>query len=969
MKNSIEKLINEEDKKNPLTDAEIAKKLNVTREQVTIYRKNNDIPDSRKRRKKDLLNIIRELMEEELSERELTKRIKEKGYNISRYSIRELKKEIEAMSDSTECNINNEHGKDDIFKNIIGAEGSLKPYVQQAKAAMLYPPKGLHSLILGSTGVGKSELASAMYNFAKKSRIIDEQAPFIVFNCADYADNPQLLIAQLFGYVKGSFTGAEKDKEGIIERANGSILFLDEVHRLPPEGQELLFYLLDKGKYRRLGETDFEREAEITIIAATTENPDSILLNTFRRRIPMVIEIPDLSERPLSERLNIIIDFFKNEASRTKSIINITNEAVKALLLYDCPGNVGQLRSDIQVSCARSFLNQVVKKDNNMRITIEELPTTAKKGLLKLKNYREKLEELTGTADFTIRPISQYKTLLIKEDLYTLPSEIYKYIENRYEILQNQYLNNEVINYIIGAEMEEKLEKLMRRVKKTIHSSDKKDLMTIVDIETLNTVEKMINSAKLMLGEDIEELFYLLAIHLKATIDRINQGKEIRNPKLNKIKKEHQKEFQIATEMLKIAEKEMRIRFTEDEAGFIALYLTMATNPENIVEEGYVGVVIITHGSVSKEMAEVANRLLGVSHAKYVEMSLDESPEIALERAIEVSKFEDEGRGVLLLVDMGSLVTFGEIITKRTGIKTRSISRVDTVMVIEAVRRTMLPNADLDEIADSLTETPKYTPRFVENKNNEYNKESNKALITICITGQGAAQKIKEFLEGILKKSKEKIKIVPIGALDENLLAVINEVRKNNEIIAAVGTVNPKIKGIKFISLERVIKGEGLNEIEKLINKEDNSMLLEIINTSNIMMDLEADSKEEILEILGGRLISNGNVSRSFIEGLYEREKIASTNLKNSIAIPHADPSHVIRPSVAIGILKKSVLWDEDEVQIVFMLALKEDNIKVVEELYELLKDKHITKKILKSEKPSDLIQIIKNAIKGGFDR
>lgn len=103
------------------------------------------------------------------------------------------------------------------------------------------------------------------------------------------------------------------------------------------------------------------------------------------------------------------------------------------------------------------------------------------------------------------------------------------------------------------------------------------------------------------------------------------------------------------------------------------MYLRMTREEENRTE-GRVGVVVISHGNIANGMADVANKLLGVNHAKAVEMSLDESPEPVLERATEVVKECDEGKGVLLLVDMGSLVTFGEIITKNTEIRTRSIS-------------------------------------------------------------------------------------------------------------------------------------------------------------------------------------------------------------------------------------------------------------------------------------------------------
>lgn len=188
-------------------------------------------------------------------------------------------------------------------------------------------------MILGEPGVGKSDLAEAMYQYAKSVQRISRQAPFVFFNCADYVNNPQLLMAQLFGYIRGAFTGAAADKEGLVEKANGGILFLDEVHRLPPEGQDLLFYLMDKSYFRRLGETELVRHASVMIIAATTENPDSSLLITFRRRIPMLIEIPSLAARPFNERFELMSAFFAQEAMRTKNSIEIDAETLRALLL------------------------------------------------------------------------------------------------------------------------------------------------------------------------------------------------------------------------------------------------------------------------------------------------------------------------------------------------------------------------------------------------------------------------------------------------------------------------------------------------------------------------------------------------------------------------------------------------------------------------------------------------------------
>ena len=104
----------------------------------------------------------------ECSEREITKLVKEEGFNVSRYVVRDIVKKLETPDEANEEQENKKEVNPlDSFEKNIGYRGSLKKVIDQAKAAMLYPPNGLHTLIIGQTGVGKSELANSMYSFAK----------------------------------------------------------------------------------------------------------------------------------------------------------------------------------------------------------------------------------------------------------------------------------------------------------------------------------------------------------------------------------------------------------------------------------------------------------------------------------------------------------------------------------------------------------------------------------------------------------------------------------------------------------------------------------------------------------------------------------------------------------------------------------------------------------------------------------
>ncbi len=250
----------------------------------------------------------------------------------------------------------------EVFDSMIGATGSHKKIVEMCKASVSYPPNGLPILIIGESGVGKSYIAKLIYKHALQTGSIDKKAPFVVLNCADYANNPELLSATLLGYKKGSFTGADSDKTGLLQEADGGYLFLDEVHRLSFENQEKLFVFMDTGKYRPLGDSKW-RHSNVRFIFATTENPQEVLLETFRRRITLQITIPNITERPLQERLELIETFYKEEASKIKKNLTISSGAVKMLCFSKFPGNIGRLRNLIQVSCAEAYFKHG-KKDN-----------------------------------------------------------------------------------------------------------------------------------------------------------------------------------------------------------------------------------------------------------------------------------------------------------------------------------------------------------------------------------------------------------------------------------------------------------------------------------------------------------------------------------------------------------------------------------------------------------------------------
>ncbi|MBK1813630.1 sigma 54-interacting transcriptional regulator [Clostridium sp. YIM B02505] len=953
-------IIKTEDKKNPYTDQELSEMLCMPRAKIIAERNKLNIPDSRDRRKDILLKDLKEILKihPNASERKLTELMVERGYEISRNIIsRVMKDNVEELIQVEKEIINagefiekQTNRRDTCFNRLIGVNGSLKNKIDLAKAAILYPPHGLHTLIYGGTGVGKSELAECMYEFAIHSKAKPKDAPLVIFNCADYAENANLLISQLFGVVKGAYTGANADREGLVDKADGGILFLDEIHRLPPEGQEILFYLIDKGKYRRLGETNTERNVNVLILAATTENPESNLLLTFRRRIPMLIELPKLNDRPLSERLEIIIMFLIREANRINKNLVVSKDVLMSLMLYNCQGNIGQLKSDIQVICAKSYVKYMSKNTDEVLIEMEDLNNFIKSPFLKGGAINKTLMNLV-TDDLYI-DIKNMESSKSKINEYVNENEIYQYIENEFQLLEKQGLKVEEIDEILHEKVEDKLGKIMnnKNIAKLLNINE---LKTIVMPEVIDITEGILELVRGKYKVINKGFFIALAIHINFTIERILTGKKIIKSNINRNKNKLTQEFEIAEKIRKMIEKATKLKIPEDESGYIALYINKFCSDELILEPK-VRVIVITHGHVAEGMAEVANQLLGVDDAVGIEIELDESPEDALERTIRVVKQVDEGRGCLLLVDMGSLGGFASTVEKVTGIKTRTIGRVDTLLALEAVRKASIEGADLDNIVEELNQSKMYKGTFKdETSNDNFLKNRKKALVTVCLTGQGNALSIKKFLQNHLKKMNSGVEIFPIGFIDKHDVEdEVNKISSEYEILAVCGTINPKLKRVPFISYESLLNGQGILRLEKLmdiyseVEKEEEvkeGTLEALIQEDLIYLELDALSKEDVLDKMTQELESNGYVNNKFALSVYKREGMGSGIFNNKVAIPHGLPENVIKPVISIAKLKNPVQWDGDVmVDLVFMLALKENNREEIKKLFNMIRDENL---------------------------
>ena len=709
---------------------------------------------------------------------------------------------------------------ENVLDNFVAENKSLYSAVEQAKASVLYPPNGMNMLILGETGVGKSMFVSLIHKYGIEMKKFLENSPLITFNCADYANNPQLLLGQLFGCKKGAYTGADSDKIGLIEKANNGILFLDEVHRLPSEGQEMLFTFMDKGIYRRLGETEFERKAKVLIVCATTESPEKVLLKTFTRRIPMTIHIPSLAERSIEERFSLISTFMKDESARLDKEIKVSMNSIKALLSYDCEANIGQLKVDIQLICARAYAEYISGRKTDIKVNSLDLPIYIRKGLYKEVDHRQLWNKLIDiNKKYCI--FNNINDEIIFED-YKEENNIYDLIEARYHQLKDRGIDELNLQETMNFDIDNYFKKYINKLNKNFSCAfDISQLEGFIDGDIRRVILEIINFSEDRLNRKLsEKICYGMAVHINSSIERIKSNKKIINPQLNKIRVENTIEFNIALDLLKIIERSLDISMPIDEAGFLTIFLSY--DKCNIKkEEQEVKVIVIAHGeSTATSMVNATNKLLGNNYAIGINAPIEESPEKVLER---VKKYicKNIKSDILFLVDMGSLTTFAKEIESEFNIKTRVMPLVSTLHVLEATRKAML-GYNVDEILNDIIKVNELYITDYETEKEPLPSEGMKklAILSICTTGDGGAKSILNLLENKLNYDSNVIEIITMNLIGvENIENKINRLSRDYKIISLISTFDIDVDIFK-LSLKDIFVGDGIDKLQKVIDLE-----------------------------------------------------------------------------------------------------------------------------------------------------
>lgn len=226
---------------------------------------------------------------------------------------------------------------------VVGKSSAMQSVLAQAQRAAA---ASVSVLITGETGTGKEVLAQFIYKSGPRAN-----KPIIDINCA--AIQNTMLESELFGYEAGAFTGADRRKHGLMEVADGGILFLDEIASMPVDTQAKLLRAIEEKAFRRVGGTTLVK-VDVQIIAASNRDLPTMIKNAeFREDLYYRLKVVDLSIPPLRQRkadIPELVGFFirQNNPRLGMNITNITPRALQALISYNWPGNIRELSNAIE---------------------------------------------------------------------------------------------------------------------------------------------------------------------------------------------------------------------------------------------------------------------------------------------------------------------------------------------------------------------------------------------------------------------------------------------------------------------------------------------------------------------------------------------------------------------------------------------------------------------------------------------
>ncbi|NMC85740.1 MAG: PRD domain-containing protein [Anaerolineaceae bacterium] len=679
------------------------------------------------------------------------------------------------------------------FENLIGSEGSLRRPIQVAKAAIIYPEKSLNSVIVGDPGTGKSFLAMIMHRYATAAKVIPQDAPYIVFDCKDYQGDEESLLAELFG---------EDERSGIFSRAGKGVLHIDNGQFLSTGLRNKICSALEENQHQ--DGQPLTHIAPIVILAIDRSNKAAV--EDFSHKLPIVIELPALAERPMDERMAMIQSFFTLEAARAKKSFAISAELLRCLLLYECPLNIKQLKGDIKRACAMAYFRERNNQDPALNIFMSDFEPYVRKGFLNYRDHREEIERIIpANYDYTFSESTMKMSAIDRAKLNS--TTMYEEIDRRTDALIERGMTEEEISILLSAELETIFRRYWNEVARQV--INKEQLANLVDQPIIEIVDAFLTDVSAKLLQSFPpSVFYGLCLHVNSLVKGASSRQVLTNRQMAEIVEKHETKYSLALQFTTKLEESFSIKVPVEEAFLITLFLCFDEANSETNEHPVILIALMGEG-VATSLSTAINQTLKQNNTFAFEIPIEYQPATTYHALSEMIKKIDRGRGIIVLYDMEFMNNYLETIALETGIEIRAVSYPITLIGIEWARRAAISD-DVNSLYQNML-----------NNLEAYRKPLERVIVTLCSTGEGGAQELKRYIEQY--GNVEEMKIIPLSMADrDQLREKLQTLQKKALIHCIVGTNDPKLFSIPFIPISDVLGAEpaALPEILQFKNRE-----------------------------------------------------------------------------------------------------------------------------------------------------
>ncbi|MGT2907815.1 PRD domain-containing protein [Streptococcus dentiloxodontae] len=670
------------------------------------------------------------------------------------------------------------------FKYLVGNDSFLKKEVDLAKAGLNYPDFGLASLIIGEKGTGKSYFAKLMYQFALSEKILPKGTKYIEVNCIHHLlktkNSDDDMLVKILNHSKGQF------------------IFINHIN------------VLDENIRSQILEKIEQQNKDFFLVCSIDETVDIDFQNYFSSKFPVCLKLPKLVELNLNDRLELIMHFFKNEVNRLGKNVFLNEEIIRNLLLYPCQENIKELKKDIRLACAKAYLREMGHRTGMVTIYMQDFSINVHKGFMFYSSKRMELEKLISEKfSYVITPEGIKKEKVINQRAQS----VYNKIDERVALLREEGISNHDIQTIISKEIDDNL-KLIHLKENNSEQADREAIVKITGKKLMRFVEVFLKACSHELKQDFsEQLLGGLTLYLYSAINNVHYRETFSQEEKKEILASHPRTFNLSRELIKDLNNIYSTNLGDNEISYIVLFLLNDGESNRQPQSQSIQLLVTMHGRVSESIVAVTKDLINNPNLHYYNLLLQKDLKTVYEelkyKIIEI----DNGRGIVVLYDMGSIKAILETISKETGIYIKAIAIPMTLIVLECVRN--LENAS--SIDDFYRETLELIGKSFQLGNNSQKRlASKKVIITLCMSGQGAALSMKNYIEKHCDNARE-IEIIPLAMENKSKLKYkINLIQEEADVICLVGTINPKISGLKFISANQLY-GAPLEQLTKVL--------------------------------------------------------------------------------------------------------------------------------------------------------